>query len=219
MFASTKKPSASTNKRKNIPPLSKVVSNDSRIKYLHLKRNKFWHIAEEMRRLYASKSPDDVLTNDFNTAYVKMHHIPPLSAFRIKEKATYSYYPNSMHGWKENKGPRDPNSKVQLVTEEDFKKIHRCLHPVELISVSEAGQFRFNFTIEEKKGMPMYEMYNHSDTTDDEEEDEDQSDSTDDQGKKKMKYSYTPHRIVAPPEYPFLYYRLKKTNVVGTVIK
>ena len=45
----------------------------------------------------------------------------------------------------------------------------------------------------------MYEMYNYSDATDDKEEDKDKSDSTDDQGKKKMKYSYTPHRIVAPP--------------------
>ena len=58
-------------------------------------------------------------------------------------------------------------------------------------------------------------MYNYSNATEDEEDSEDHSDSSDKQHKKKAKYSYIPHHIVAPPEYPFAYYRLKKNQRCG----
>ena len=210
------KPSSSSSKKKKTPTLNKVVNYDMRVKYLELKRNKFWHLAEETRRLYAAKNPNDVISNDFNDAYIKMNNVPPISAFRIKERASYSYHKNNAFQWKQNKPIREfpPNATVQMITEEDFKKIHRCINPVELLTISEENQCRFNFTIEEKKGRPMYEMYNYSDATEDEEDDE-KSTSSDEQHKKKMKYTYTPHRIVAPPEYPFSYYRLKKNQRCG----
>ena len=87
---------------------------------------------------------------------------------------------------------------------EDFKKVEDCYCPTTLMCINDFEQYKLRYTIDQKLDKPMYIA---------KDEDKDSQDSSDDdiddQKKKKSKLERRPRRIVAPPEYPFVYYRLR----------
>ena len=68
-------------------------------------------------------------------------------------------------------------------------------------------QAKHHFTIDEKKDVPMYEAVKENESKQSSNKD---GVSSDDLEKREFKAACSPRRILAPPEYPFAYYRLKK---------
>ena len=165
---------------------------------------------------------------DFIKDYVAVKGEPPFLALQIKNHGAYTLHPNSIDHSKRNIPPirevpvgnQKDSDVVHSPTEEDFEKLACTTDPTELLFISDKEQFKFKYTIEDKKGRPFYEYdppavaTKDDSTKDDKKEDGTSEDdaSDDDQKKRKFLVSFTPRRIVAPPEYPFAYYRVKKNK-------
>ena len=77
--------------------------------------------------------------------------------------------------------------------------------------IADEEQMVKQYTIEEKQGKPMYKKLEDNENkkksaTNDGDEDVE----SDDIKKRKFTAVYNPNSVVAPPEYPFAYLRLKK---------
>ena len=213
MLSASKKGRKNKEAKRDTQSFEKVLNYDTNKRYLALKRMKFWHLVEETRRNFDQTTPSEAMVKGFNTEYVQMHNVPPLSAFRIKANSAYSYHKN--YERKEGKGlvpirgiPVDPSKRVNVIGDKEFEELEQIVNPAKLLCIRDEDQEKFNFTIEEKQGRPMYEMDDTNEYPSSSDED------TKDQQKKKtkIKLTYTPRRIVAPLEYPFAYYRLKKNE-------
>lgn len=89
----------------------------------------------------------------------------------------------------------------------DFKAVQDCTDPTQLMLIKYTQQLKWRFTIDEMKGVPMYKEIM---TDEGSSNDEGSTATANEPKKRKNKESYTSRRIIAPPEYPFTYCRLKK---------
>ena len=97
-----------------------------------------------------------------------------------------------------------------MADDNEFEQIKDLVDPLELLIISDYERHHYDFTIDNKKGIPMYEEFYESLSY---EEPSDASDvSSYDQMRKARRNAYIPRRIVAPPENPFVYYRLRKNQ-------
>ena len=195
-----------------IPTLDKVLNYKQNSKYLQLKRNKFWNLCEVKRAKYLPKSEHEAALLAFNADYVKRTDRIPIASLRIKEGGGYTLHckPDlskfSFLPIRDVplKGTRKP------ITDKDFEEIENCTDPTMLMLISDKDQMKHQFTVEEKKGVPMYEDIDKDQKKSASNEDDAKDDDDEPLKKRKFAAAYNPNRIIAPPEYPFAYLRLKK---------
>lgn len=211
-----------TNKKQKLVPLEDPCKNmfKNNSKYLEMKKHKFWHLAEEKRRLFSSISDAEAVDKAFNADYVNVHSFPPLSALRIKNKSAYSSHPSShlrttktpnqvptcstQQVQSSEKPADDDPSTIHYVCEETFEYVEQLTCPHKLMYLTDFEEETFKFTIEQKIGIPMYEKINDKKP--------ENSELSDVLKSKVFSHNYTPRRTVAPPEYPFAYYRLRRNQ-------
>lgn len=197
-------------KLKPTPTHDTIVNYERNSKYLDMRKQKFWHLAKEKRRLFTSLSTEDAITKSFNSDYVRVNSYPPLSALRIRNHSGYSHTPQ----WEEftqaqktlqdsDSFPVEESDEVAYATQETLESVKKCDNPHTLMYITQEEQDLFKFTIEDKIGVPMYEKLHSIDSSG-------PDDQSDELKSRVFNSGYTPRRIVAPPEYPFAYYRLKR---------
>ena len=197
-----------------IPSLDKVLNYKQNVKYLQLKRNKFWNLCEERRSKYIPTSEHEAALVAFNEDYVQKNSTIPIASLRIKEGGGYSLHfkPDL------SKLPFLPICDVPIkggrkpITDKDIQKISECNDPTMLMLISDEEQMKHQFTVEEKKGAAMCEeVLEEGKKPSETQNDDDNKKCDDDDSNKKRKFTaaYNPRRIIAPPEYPFAYLRLK----------
>ena len=196
-------------KKKPTQTLDKVLNYEQNTRYLQMRKNKFWHLAEQKKRQEIVLDKKDSQTKKDSCEYVAMKGLPSLASFCIKNYGAYSFHKSQIHIRDRTEYPvrevpinEDNNVSIGSIGPEDFLKVENCNCPTTLMCITDYEQSKMRYTVDQKIGVPMYE-----------EEEADETDhATDEQQKKKLKSSYTPRRIVAPPEYPFRYYRLRKNQ-------
>ena len=198
--------------KKETPGLETVINytSEHNLKFLEMRRNKFWHLAEEKRRLFTPSSEEDAEDKAFNIDYVQVNNFPPISALRIKNYAGYTHIleqaiVENMPLMSEAPS-KDPSNDIDtqdtrcIADQEAFDELDKCTDPHKLMYITDKEQHIYKFTIEEKIGVPMYQQEYKI-------ESEDQSDEL---KPRVFNKDYVPRRVLAPPEYPFSYYRLQR---------
>ena len=116
-----------TPKKVETPSLEKVLNYPQNVRYLELKKKKFWHIIEEKRRELTPSNKEEAQIKEFNSDYIKVNGVPPFSALRIKNGSGYQLYYTSdlskMTFAKIHLVPQEGNSPCNPVTEEDIKRV------------------------------------------------------------------------------------------------
>ena len=189
--------------KKSFPGHNSIInhSNANNTKFLELRKHKFWHLAEEKRRLFTPYSDKDAENKAYNANYVNVHSFPPISALRIKNHAAYSHITENAEveknypfpGIKSSNSKDDSNDTQatrQIATQENLDNVATMSDPYQLMYITDKEQHMYKFTIEEKIGVPMYQ----------EEVDIQQKDQSDVLKSKVFNSNYVPRRVVAPPE-------------------
>ena len=201
-------------KLKPTPTYSSIEKQYTNMEYLELRRAKFWHIAEEKRCKFAPINVDKAQLKSFNEDYVRVNFFPPFSALCINQKNGHSRLSISKEdctsathvcevAYKESTKQVEDNVKNILITHETVKAtVDNCQNLYKIMCITDLEQNLFKFSIEEKQGLPMYEEI----------ENEDEDSQSDEIKRRMFSKGYKPRRIVAPPEYPFAYYRLKSNQ-------
>ena len=163
-------------------------------------------MVEIKRSQFEVTNEKDAKIKEHNKNYVKMKGIPPLSAFRIKQHSAYTFHKIQIHRKDRTEFPvrevkyhpevEDDNESVGFIGPEDFKKVENCNCPTMLMCITDYEQYKMRYTIDQKKGTPMYEAEKDDVPKSDKKEDDLSID--DDQARTKIKTSYSPRRIVAP---------------------
>ena len=185
--------------------IEKVINCPQNQVYLELRRNKFWDIVQAKRRKFEITNVDDASAAASIDDYVKTHGRPPFSAFRIKNTSAYTHMnlPITSDKKKEpNPGTEDLKTVPAPTPESDLAAVSKMAkeNPISLLVIPQTEQEARKYTFHDKMCRPMYESTQKS------EEDH----STDTLVVKEDCRTFTQKRIVAPPEYPFTYYRLKR---------
>ena len=203
-------------KLKPTPTYASIKKCYTNMQYLDLRRNEFWHLAEEKRRKFTPLNEEQTLQKAYNEEYVNVNSFPPFSALRINQRNGHTRQTqpteNCVSKTHVREVPTSTNSSDKessksyvknIITHDTVEAtIDKWKDPYKLMCISDLEQDLFKFTIEEKQGLPMYE-----EIEDKSEEDESQSD---DFQRRVFSKDYKPRRIVPPPEYPFAYYRLRR---------
>lgn len=208
-------------KRKHGNELEDMLNFPVNAQYCELKLRKFWHVVHEKKAAEIPIAEDDAQMKAFNDEYIKAHGKPPLSCLRIKDHGGYTTHDTPDKHCKNDRitsSITKTKSKPNLSDDDDttvdelgilsdhFDDEVKDEEMSQLLLLNEDEEEKGNFTTKDKRGVPLYDTQDSKTKLQ-----EDEKGSTNDiYSKKPNPNTYRQPRLVAPPEYPYRYYRLKK---------
>lgn len=211
-------------RKKTTEDIENIVNFSQNAKYCELRLTKFWNMVATKKAAILPQSEEEAQQKAFNDDYIIAHGKPPLSCLRIKNHGAYTTHNTPSYNYSHKKKDEEiTKNKVEESTKSDdestvdeFGMLSEEVNNLgeedmsQLLLFSDEEEEKRNISFQDKKGVPKY-----IGSTDDKSklQEENKISANDIYQKKKDCFAYKEPRLVAPPEYPYRYYKLNKDEI------